>query len=244
MKKNHIKIAIKDRLLYGGIAGTAGALAVMIFYQNWFAAALVGTALCIVYPELCRNFLREKRKRILVREFREVLYSLITALRAGRSLERALEAVWQDMDPIATPLLYVEWQIMLRRLQVNVPAEECLKELAQQCDIEEIQSLAEVIEISKRSQGDIVKILENTVGLLRDKIEIQEEVHVILAKKRMEQKIINLMPFIILGMLLLISPEYLAPLYESIKGRLIMSACVLLTAGSFWLSRRIAEIEI
>lgn len=244
MKKKYTKIGAKERLLYGGAAGVFGILAVMIFYQNWVTAAAVGVILFFIYPELCRNALAEKRKRILIREFREVLYNLITALRAGRSLERALEAVWEDMDPEATPLLYKEWEIMLGRLQVNVSAENCLKELADTCDIEEIQSLAEIIEISKKSQGDLVKILENTVRLLRDKIEIQEEVHVILAKKRMEQKIINTMPFVILGMLLLISPEYLAPLYESVKGRIIMSICVVLTAGSLWLSRRIAEIDI
>ena len=73
---------------------------------------------------------------------------------------------------------------------------------------------------------------------------MQEEVQVLLAKKRMEQRIINVMPFLVLGMLLLISPDYLAPLYTTLQGRVIMSICVLITIGSFWLSRRIAEIDI
>ena len=197
-----------------------------------------------VYPELCRRSLREKRKRQLIREFREVLGSLVTALRAGRSLEMALQAAWEDMDPTITPLLYKEWRWMLNRLQVNTTAENCLKELAQNSDVEEIQSLAEIIEIGKKSQGDVIKIIENTVGILQDKIEMQEEVQVLLAKKRMEQRIINVMPFLVLGMLLLISPDYLAPLYTTLQGRVIMSICVLITIGNFWLSRRIAEIDI
>jgi tight adherence protein B len=239
-----MKIAGKDRLLYGGAAGLSGFLATMIFYQNVIAAGIVGVLLCIVYPELCRKTLAEKKKRKLVREFREILSSMITALRAGRSLERALEAVGEDMDPEVTPLLYPEWMRMLGRLQVNVSAEHGLKELAYTCGIEEIESLAETIEISKKSQGDLIRVMENTAALLRDKIEMQEEVHVMLAKKRLEQRIINIMPFAVLGMLLLISPDYLAPLYTSLKGRLIMSSCVLLTAGSLWLSRHIADIEI
>ena len=156
----------------------------------------------------------------------------------------ALQAAWEDMDPTITPLLYKEWQWMLNRLQVNTTAENCLKELAQNSDVEEIQSLAEIIEIGKKSQGDVIKIIENTVGILQDKIEMQEEVQVLLAKKRMEQRIINVMPFLVLGMLLLISPDYLVPLYTTLQGRVIMSICVLITIGSFWLSRRIAEIDI
>ena len=238
------KIDKKDRLLYGGIAALLAILIIYVFYQNEIAAAVGGGIAFFVYPELCRRSLREKRKRQLIREFREVLGSLVTALRAGRSLEMGLQAAWEDMDPTITPLLYKEWRWMLNRLQVNTTAENCLKELAQNSDVEEIQSLAEIIEIGKKSQGDVIKIIENTVGILQDKIEMQEEVQVLLAKKRMEQRIINVMPFLVLGMLLLISPDYLAPLYTTLQGRVIMSICVLITIGSFWLSRRIAEIDI
>lgn len=241
---NKDSLGLKVRVCYGTLAAGAGAAVIMIFYQSWPLAAAAAVLAFLLFPEFCRKSIEEKKKRKLVREFREVLYSLITALRAGRSLEQALIAVGEDMDPAAAPLLYPKWQLMLGRLQVNVTAESCLKELARDCGIEEIESLAEVIDIGRRSQGNMVEIIENTVRLLQDKIEIQEEVHLLLTKKRLEQKIINFMPFCVLGMLLMISPEYLSPLYGSIRGRIIMSACLGLAAGSLILSRHIAEIEI
>lgn len=221
-----------------------GAAVAMIFYQNIWIALVAAGFLFGVYPELCKETLAKRRQWILVTEFKEVLYCLAAALRAGRSLENALEAVWEDMDPRITPCLYKEWQIIRAQLQIRVRAEDCLKELAKRSGVEEIRSLADVIEISKKSEGDIVQIVENTVRLLQDKIEIQGEMHVLLAKKKMEQKIVNVMPFLVILMLLFIAPDYLEPLYKTITGRVIMTLCTGMAGGSFWLSKKFSTIEL
>ncbi len=237
-------LSIRERLLYGGVAGLIGVAVTMVFYHSIWIALLVGLVLFGVYPEFCREALAKRRQWVLVLEFKEVLYSLAAALRAGRSLENALDAVWEDMDPRITPCLYKEWEIIRGQLQMRIRAEDCLKELAYRSGVEEIQSLADVIEISKKSEGDIVQIIENTVRLLQDKIEIRGEMHVLLAKKKMEQKIVNTMPFLIIIMLLFIAPDYLAPLYETVQGRIIMTLCAGMAGGSFWLSRKISDIEL
>ena len=110
--------------------------------------------------------------------------------------------------------------------------------------MEEISSFAQIIQICKRTEGNIAKVIENTAGLLQEKIEIQGEVQVALAKKKMEQKILNVMPVAVLSLLLLLSPDYLAPLYSSFQGRMIMTVCAGLAIASYCISKRMADIAI
>ena len=90
----------------------------------------------------------------------------------------------------------------------------------------------------------MVRVMENTIQLLQERMEIQGELQVLLAKKKTEQKILNLMPFLVIGLLLLMAPEYLQPLYRSLQGQIIMTVCALLTVISVLLSRKIAKIAL
>jgi tight adherence protein B len=62
--------------------------------------------------------------------------------------------------------------------------------------------------------------------------------------KKTEQKILNIMPFAVIGLLLMMSPDYLSPLYDSIQGQIIMTVCVALTIMSYLLSKKIADIAL
>ena len=54
----------------------------------------------------------------------------------------------------------------------------------------------------------------------------------------------NMMPFVVVGLLLMMSPEYLSPLYDCIQGQIIMTVCVGLTVVSYVLSKKIADIAL
>ena len=128
---------------------------------------------------------------------------------------------------------------------MNQRIEDALEDFARRSGVEEISGFAQIIQICKRTEGNIAKVgIENTAGLLQEKIEIQGEVQVALAKKKMEQKILNVMPVAVLSLLLLLSPDYLAPLYSSFQGRMIMTVCAGLAIASYCISKRMADIAI
>jgi len=139
---------------------------------------------------------------------------------------------------------YREWQEVIAQLQVGIPVEEGLREFGKRSGVEEIQSFARTVEVCKRSEGDIAKVMENTIDLLQERMEIQMELKVILAKKKTEQKILNVMPFVVIGLLLLLSPDYLEPLYDSLQGKLVMTICMVLSVVSYAVSKKISNIAM
>ena len=122
--------------------------------------------------------------------------------------------------------------------------EDLLQEFAADTQIDEIQSFAQIIAVSKRTQGEITTIIDHTAQLLQEKIEMKQELIVLLAKKKTEQRIMNLMPFLVIGMLTTVSPEYMAPLYGTLNGRIVMTVCILLAGGSIWMSKVFSEIRV
>lgn len=227
------------------IVGMMGAMCmIMIFYRSTLMIAIAGIAGAIVLPRVKIKNQIQKRQQQLSMEFKDALYSLVVSLRAGRSVEGAFAASLEDLDPLMTPLIYQEWNELVRQLEVGFTVEDGLEDLGRRSGIEEIRSFGRMISICKRSEGDVARVMENTIQLLQERMEIQGELKLLLTKKRTEQRILNIMPFVVIGLLLMMSPEYLEPLYECLKGQIIMTICVGLSIISYVLSKKIADIAL
>jgi len=64
------------------------------------------------------------------------------------------------------------------------------------------------------------------------------------AAKRYEQRVMNLVPFLIILYMNFSSPEFFQTLYTTLLGRITMTLCLLVYAFSLWLSGRIMSIEV
>ena len=66
------------------------------------------------------------------------------------------------------------------------------------------------------------------------------------AAKRYEQRVMNLVPFLIILYMNFSSPEFFRTLYTTVLGRITMTLCLclLLYVLSVWLAGRIMDIEV
>lgn len=237
------KVSVREWGLYGGMGAGGAFLVLEIFYRSLWLSMAAAAAAGILFPLCMRGELLRKNQRKMTMEFKEILYNLSSALRVGRSLESAFEASCMDMSREEYPQLYDAWRMILARLRLHQRLEDLLLEFAVSVGIDEIISFAQVIAVSKRTEGDVAKIIENTAQLIQEKIEMQQELDVLLVKKKMEQRILNCMPFLVMGFLIMLSPDYVEPLYTTIQGRLVMTVCVIVSIISIASARKIADIS-
>ena len=110
--------------------------------------------------------------------------------------------------------------------------------------MEDIQSFAEVFRTARRSGGDLVAITKITSDRIGEKIEVKREINTILAGKKMEGRIMNLVP---LGMILyfwLCCPGFLDCLYTGMKGRLVMTIFLIVYLMAYGLNQKICNITV
>ncbi len=219
---------MKERILRDGqvlLLVAAGTVFLgWLFYNRILGlipAALAGAYIGSVY----RRY-RERRKQKKRREqFRRLLLSVETALEAGYSLENALSVAKDDLG-----LVYSEREEICllatkisRQLTLGAPAWQVLREYADQVKIEEAEEFAEVLRIQQRTGGDLIRTVRRAAGRLQESLELQQEIEKTLSEKLLEQRIMTLMPSLMLLYMRLMNGAYLAPLYNSLGGAVIMT---------------------
>lgn len=216
-----------------------------MFYGTWWCAILFSPYL-IRYIKSWEKQLIRKNQRVFRLQFKEAIQSLSTGLNVGYSVENAmreavkeLKTIYKKEDAILRELTY-----MIRQLQMNRTAEEVLAEFASRTGEEDVQTFVTVFSMAKRSGGDTLEIIKNAVRQISEKIDVEREIETLLSAKKLELKIMSVIPFAMILYLKVSFPEFLGVLYGNIAGIIIMTVCLVIYVGSYELGRRIVEIEV
>ena len=217
-------------------------LAGILFYENLFAGALLSFSLPYWMKQYRRKKAADKRWE-LNRDFRVGMNSLTAALKAGYSFENAWTAAGMELKrlyPADRPIC-VEFALVEQRLHHNIPAERALWDFAERSGVHDIENFANIFAIAKRSGGNLVRVVVSTGEVIGSKIQVQEEIHTMLAGKRLEGRIMEGAPAGILLYLRAASPEFLQPLYHSLQGILFMTAALLVYLAGILVSEKILK---
>ncbi len=216
-----------------------------LFFRNSF----LSFGLCLfsfLYLPVKRKIIILKQRSELELQFKDMLLSVSSSLSAGRSAEGAFSDALNELKllyPYDNCPIIQELQIIIRNISINEPLEKSLADFAERSGIEDITSFSEVFSICKSTGGNLVEIIRNTASVINQKIDIKNEIEVIIAEKKLSQKIMSMMPF---GLLLMISsgsPDYISPLFSP-KGNVVMVIVLLLLAISYFLGAKIMDIEV
>jgi len=79
---------------------------------------------------------------------------------------------------------------------------------------------------ARETGGNLVNVIRNSTNIINDKIEIKEEINTLLAAKKFEQKVLSVMPFIMILILSLTTEDYMAPVFDTIVGRIVMTFAI------------------
>lgn len=236
----------QEWLFYFGLAAAFCFFLAYVFYRSLFLAVLV-TPLAFFYPRYKTKEIIAERKRELTMQFKEALYALSSSLSAGRSVEAAFNEALKDLTVVYpspdTPIIK-ELSYIVRRLEMNETIEDALADFARRAHIEDIDNFVDVFVISKRTGGNIVEIIKNTSAIIGDKLQIKQEIDTILAERKFERKILNIMPIAMILLLSWSTGDYMAPVFETAAGRMAMTVAVFLLGLAFYISGKIMRIEV
>lgn len=234
-----------ERLVYIFMAALALIAVGFVFYRSMLMALLL-TPISLYYPSIRKRNIITKRKNELRLQFKDALQSLSSSLYAGRAFESALRGAISDLLIQYEPDTYIikELGIIVRKLEANETVENAFSEFAERTHIEEIEGFAEILDICKRSGGNLITAIKSSADIITDKIEVHSEIQGILAQKKLEQKILSVMPIIIILMLSMSAMDFMLPVFTQTLGRIVMTISMALFAVSYLISEKITNIEV
>ena len=216
-----------------------------LFYRSFIAVIFLPVVGIIVFRQTKKEA-QEKAKAKLQNEFLHGIGVLNSALQAGLSMENA----WREVEK-ETGILYGEssqFYLGLKEINQkvahNTPFEKLFLAYAHQSKIAEIIQFAELLEFGKRSGGNWKQIIDVTVCHLTEQQEAKKQIEVMVAEKKMEQRIMNVAPLGLVAFLQFSAWDYMSVMYHNWFGISCMTAFLVAYAVAIMLSQKILKVQV
>ena len=219
--------------------------AAYIFYENVLMSFILSPYVYIHYRQRIKERIVQDKKNFK-KKFKYGIIAVSFALNVGYSIENAFG---QAVDELT--LMYggdsdivVKFKHIVIRLGQNENLEDILDDFAEESKVEDIMYFAEIFRYAKRSGGDLMAVIKNTAQIIQQKEEVMSEVDTIISGKKMEQRVMSLIPAVIVIYLKVTAKEFIQPLYGNIAGIIIMTVCLGVYVISDMWAKRIVNIEV
>lgn len=190
--------------------------------------------------------LEKKRTRELERQFQECIMSVAAGMRAGYSIENAFCESMGDMRMMfgGRGRIVRELEELMRGLQNNIPLERLLMDLGAKCKSAYILEFAEILAIAHKSGGNPAEVIADTAEALNARWRTSAEIEVLLSGRKLEGKIMRVMPFLLVLYVRFGNPEYFDVLYHNPAGITVMTLLLAVYLFSAFLTKKIMDIRV
>ncbi len=219
--------------LSAGLTVAAGFLGAMLGLTP--APALLGLAPWIVVRRL-----KNRRMKAFDQEFPQALALFSRALRAGHSMTAALQMVGSELpDPVGP-----EFALVAKEIALGLSPTTAMANLQDRLDASDLPVFVTAVLVQLETGGNLAEILDNLAGVIRERILFDGKVRALTAQSAMSAKILVAVPFTIVGIMHVLNPIYVAPLFETEVGHVMLGAGLGMVSVGYLICRRIARVSV
>ena len=210
---------------------------------QWMAGGLfglVGLVLGLPVPILVLRQRQKMRKNRFTQQLPEALDLLINALKAGYSLQAAIEFAGRETSaPLGVELVRFHDE---SRLGIDVRT--ALVALQERVGTEDVRMFVTSLLLQRETGGNLTELLGNIASLVRQRLAFQGQVETLTAEPKLSAYILTALPFAVAGAISIMSPGYMKPLFETALGHQIIAYCLVSMAVGFFIMMRIADLDM
>ncbi len=240
------RLTVRQAAGYFAVCAAVSCVLGMLFYRSLPACAVI-FILSLPLKRLYETWLAEKRRGGLLSGFMDVLYSVSGAAAAGRQMPAALEFAAESLKSSHGVDSDISREISLicrRYRQTHADIGAMLASLGRRSGVREIAQFASAYRTCQLCGGDLEDVCRRSAQLLIDRISFAEETRMLISQKKTDVLLLTGMPLAVLSMLNLINYSYVAVLYETAAGRVVMTLCLLLIVCALLWGIKITRIEL
>lgn len=236
-KREHIWIALK--------AGVITAATGWLYYHSFLVMILL-LPVFIWHLRIMEEESAKKKEAEFRGQFKEAIQAVSAALNTGYSVENAFLEAQKEMQRLypRDARILKELQRIVRQMRVHVAMEQILEEFSLRVQTEDVRNFVTVFVAAKRSGGNMIAIIQDTVRQIGDKIDVKREIDTILAAKRYEFRVMSAIPYGIIGYMSLSFPEFMDSLYGNVLGIGVMTICLGIYLCAYYLGVKLIKIEV
>jgi tight adherence protein B len=200
------------------------------------AAAAALAALPLLYLQHKRSGRLDK----LERQLPDALDLVTRALRSGHSFSSGLQMIGEEMaEPIAN-----EFRIVSDEVNFGVSLQQALTNLSERVPLTDLRYFVVAVLVQRDSGGNLTEVLGNLSRLVRERLKLYGKVRVLSSEGRLSAWIVGSMPFALAGVMNLVNPSFMSPLWKDPIGIAIIKYMLILMAFGVLILRKIIKIRV
>ncbi len=181
------------------------------------------------------------RLAALVQQLPEALELMSRALSAGVGLSDSFRLVAEEMGmPIAAEFGRIQEEVRFGRDY----REAFDRMLDRNPGVFDLRIFVSSVMLQRDTGGNLIEILENISDTIRARFLFDAKVRAMTSEARFSAIVLGGLPIGVLMILMVMSPEYLEPLWTTTEGNLIIAGCVLMYAIGIFFMREMSKVEV
>lgn len=194
----------------------------------FFVSILLGVAMSLL-PIIFVFVKRGRRFGKFEQQLPEALDMIVSALRAGHSLNAALGLVSREcQDPVKT-----EFRVCFDEQNYGLELRTAIENLVARVPLQDLKIATTAILIQKETGGNLAEVLNKTSEVIRERFRLRRQVSVHTAHGRMTGMVIAALPVALLIILYIVNPSMESLLWKREMGvKLLYAAAGSMTLGS------------
>ena len=195
------------------------AAALLSLWRFGFAPQFViAGVVAYIAPMQYLNWRQRRRLRAFNLRLPDTLSLLSNAMKAGLSLPQAIESVSQN----ASPPVSDELARVVRETKLGSTTTAALTSMVRRVGSEDLDLIVTAISIQSTVGGNLARILDGISHTIRQRVQVKSQISAMTAQMRASGWIITLLPFIVAGVLNVITPSYFRVMFTDPAGRVLL----------------------
>lgn len=170
----------------------------------------------------------------------DIIYTMRNSLKAGMTLQQAMQMITTEFAPPASE----QFRIVLREMQLGASIEEALNHLQERVPNGELKMMVNAIEILRQTGGNMVETFESLAETLKNRKRVEGKIKSLTAQGRIQAIMLCAMPFVMSLILYFLSRDFIAPLFNTVLGWVILTVVVMLVSTGWIIIQKVIAIEV
>jgi len=210
------------------------------FVTGSFVLAVGALILAIALPRVAFAVINKRRRAQLVAQLPDVLLVLSGSLRAGTSLQIALDiAIRETPKPLSQEL-----GVVVREQRLGVALEDALETMAARLKLPEVELVVAAMTIARDVGGNLAETFDRLANTLRQKAQMEGKIRSLTSQGKLQGWIVGLLPVFLMLVLSKMQPDAMAPLFEPWLGWIVLGVIGVLEFIGFLMIRKIVTIDV
>lgn len=180
-----------------------------------------------------------KRSMAMREQIPDALRCMGTCFRSGLSLLQTLQQTAKECGGALGQL----FGVAARRLKMGAAPAEALAVMRSGDEVPELSFIAVALDVQHQSGGSIAPVLETARDSVVSELDLMRSLRVQTAQAKLSASIVTVMPFILVALFSLLSPDFLEPFFSSLAGMALLALALIMQLSGVLAVRRMLRID-